>query len=88
MYPNHFLHQSGYILGTHDFVFYYYFTNIGGVFLIYLHAAQKYIVVSTQPRAMPRAKPRTQLHNIFFQLFFKNVFFEIFSKTWSLRVRL
>ena len=37
MYPNHFLHQSGYILGTHDFVFYYYFTNIGGVFLIYLH---------------------------------------------------
>ena len=24
-------------MGTHDFVFYYYFTNIGGVFLIYLH---------------------------------------------------
>ena len=37
MYPHHFLHQSGYILGTHDFGFYYYFTNIGGVFLIYLH---------------------------------------------------
>ena len=35
--PITFLHQSGYILGTHDFVFYYYFTNIGGVFLIYLH---------------------------------------------------
>ena len=37
MYPNHFLHQLGYILGTHDFGFYHYFTNIGGVFLIYLH---------------------------------------------------
>ena len=35
--PITFLHQSGYILGTHDFGFYYYFTNIVGVFLIYLH---------------------------------------------------
>ena len=37
MYPKHFLHQSGYILGPYDFVFYYYFANIGEVFLIYLH---------------------------------------------------
>ena len=47
-----------------------------------LNAAQKYIVISIQPRAKPRAKPRPK-PRIKPRAISREIFFQIFSKNFS-----